>query len=232
MALTANRQCEKFSGSEDQVERKLTHNRAMLRLLLIDDHAIVREGFKRLFEAEADMQVIGEAGNAGEALELAASTPADVAIIDLSLGADSGLDLLRHLRREVPALRCLVVSMHHDAGFVARALEAGAAGYVTKAVAAVRLPDHVRRVARGERVLSDDLAGTGDATHAPQRNEREIQVLRGILAGNAPKAIALDLGISDKSLYRLRANIMEKLGVPRVSELPRVIRERGLLPML
>lgn len=204
----------------------------MTRLLLIDDHAIVREGFKRLFEAEADMQVIGEAGNAGEALELAAATPADVAIVDLSLGTDSGLDLLRQLRREVPALRCLVVSMHHDAGFVARAHESGAAGYVTKAVAAAHLPEYVRRVAGGERVLSDDLAGNANAPHAPRLNDREIQVLRGILAGNAPKAIALDLGISDKSLYRLRANIMEKLGVPRASELARVIRERGLLPRL
>lgn len=202
----------------------------MIRVLLIDDHAIVREGFKRLIESSPGFVVVAEARNADEALSALERVSADIAVVDISLGdgASSGLDLISLLRDLMHGLRCVVLSMHDDAGLVLRAVEQGARGYFTKAVAADELLDGLRRVAAGEVVLSSDLSPP--ATAAPPRlTPRERATLRGLLSDRAPKAIAFDLGISDKTLYRHRANLMEKLGARNVTELARIARERGLL---
>jgi len=132
----------------------------MIRVLLIDDHAIVREGFKRLIESSPGFIVVAEARNADEALSALERVSADIAVVDISLGsgASSGLDLIALLRDLMHGLRCVVLSMHDDSGLVLRALEQGARGYFTKAVAADELLDGLRRVAAGEVVLSSDLA--------------------------------------------------------------------------
>ncbi len=202
----------------------------MIRVLLIDDHAIVREGFKRLIESSPDFLVVAEARNADEALSALERVSAEIAVVDISLGdgASSGLDLIALLRDLMHGLRCVVLSMHDDSGLVLRALEQGARGYFTKAVAADELLDGLRRVAAGEVVLSSDLAPPV-STPAPLLTPRERATLRGLLADRAPKAIAYDLGISDKTLYRHRANLMEKLGARNATELARIARERGLL---
>ncbi|HEU0154124.1 MAG TPA: response regulator transcription factor [Arenimonas sp.] len=202
----------------------------MIRVLLIDDHAIVREGFKRLIESSPGFLVVAEARNADEALSALERVSADIAVVDISLGdgASSGLDLIALLRDLMHGLRCVVLSMHDDSGLVLRALEQGARGYFTKAVAADELLDGLRRVAAGEVVLSSDLAPPV-SNPAPLLTPRERATLRGLLSDRPPKAIAYDLGISDKTLYRHRANLMEKLGARNSTELARIARERGLL---
>ena len=122
----------------------------MIRVLLIDDHAIVREGFKRLIESSPGFLVVAEARNADEALSALERVSADIAVVDISLGdgASSGLDLIALLRDLMHGLRCVVLSMHDDSGLVLRALEQGARGYFTKAVAADELLDGLRRIAQ------------------------------------------------------------------------------------
>lgn len=203
----------------------------MQRILLVDDHAIVREGFKRLVDGLEGFIVVAEAANPGEAVAAARSKQPDLAIVDLSLGGGAGgLALLRELRAAVPAMRCVMLSMHDDPGLVVRALENGASGYVTKAVAPDELPALLHRVADGEVVLSSDLAPRmSSRPPSTTLTMREREILRGLLSGAPPKAVALDLGISDKTLYRHRANLMEKLGARTSGDLARIARERGLL---
>jgi len=203
----------------------------MHRILLVDDHAIVREGFKRLFDGLDDFAVAAEAANPADALSAAMAVQPDLAVVDLSLGGGaSGLPLLRELAAAVPAMQCVMLSMHDDPGLVVRALENGARGYVTKAVAPDELPSLLRRVVAGEIALSSDLAPWVSARPpAANLSVREREILRSLLSGEPPKAIALDLGISDKTLYRHRANLMEKLGARTHGDLARIARERGLL---
>lgn len=201
----------------------------MLRILLVDDHAIVREGFKRLFDGDGGFCVVAEAGDAASALDAARRLRPDIAVLDLSLGGDSGLELLRRIRAAVPEVACVMLSMHDDPGLVMRALDDGARGYVSKAVAAEELPGLLRRVARGEVALSSDLAPPSPAARrAILLTQRERDTLRGLLSGQPPKVVAAELGISDKTLYRHRANLMEKLGARNPSELQRIARELGL----
>lgn len=204
----------------------------MIRVLLIDDHAIVREGFKRLIESSPGFVVVAEASNSDEALSELERVSADIALVDISLGngngGGSGLDLIALLRDLMGGLRCVVLSMHDDSGLVLRALQQGARGYFTKAVAADELLDGLRRVHAGEVVLSSDLSPPV-SNPAPLLTPRERATLRGLLSDRPPKAIAYDLGISDKTLYRHRANLMEKLGARSNADLARITRERGLL---
>lgn len=212
-------------------QRRL-HNPLMTRILLIDDHAIVREGFKRLFEGDPAFDVVGEAGSIEAAVQMAKRLKPDVAIVDLSLGAEqSGLNLIPELRLLAPAMRCIVVSMHDDPAFVARALEAGAEGYATKAMAAMELLPLVHRLVAGERVFSSDIVPNGTPS-TPLLTPRELELLAALVAGEVPKSIAMRLDISDKTLYRHRANLMAKLGARQPTELSRIARERGLLGVL
>jgi two-component system uhpT operon response regulator UhpA len=203
----------------------------MLRILLIDDHAIVREGFMRLFERSADFAVVGEASSGESALSLARNLQPDIAVIDLNLGAGrSGLELITDLAIVAPDMKRVVLSMHDDMGLVLRALDNGAHAYVTKAVAHDELPSILRRLGDGGVILSSDLASPSRGRRtAPALTDRECATLRGLLSGRAPKAVAADLGISDKTLYRHRANLMEKLGARSQSDLVRIARDRGLL---
>lgn len=204
----------------------------MHRILLIDDHAIVREGFRRLLEEADGFEVVAEAGNPAEALEAARRHRPDLALVDLSLGNEaSGLPLLLQLHEVHAGLRCVVLSMHDDPALVVRAMERGACGYFSKAVAAEELLGGLRRVMAGERVLSSDLSppSGGPPAPTPTLTTRERETLRGLLSNLPPKVVAAALGISDKTLYRHRANLMEKLGARHAGELARIARERGLL---
>lgn len=203
----------------------------MRRILLIDDHAIVREGFKRLFDGSEDFTVVGEAADAESALSLARSLQPDIAVIDLNLGGGrSGLEIIPQLAAVAPAMKRVVLSMHDDTGLVLRALDSGAHGYVTKAVAHDEIQDLLRRLDDGDIVLSSDLSTSSrGARPSPNLTDRECETLRGLLSGRPPKVIAADMGISDKTLYRHRANLMEKLGARSQGDLVRIARERGLL---
>ncbi len=205
----------------------------MIRTLLVDDHAIVREGFKRLFQNSARYEVVAEAADAAQALEAARTRTIDVAVIDLSLSTpDGGLILLRTFSRNLPHVRRVVVSMHDDPGVVLRALDEGAQGYVTKRVAISELVSILDRVMRGEVVLSSDISQAIERPRDFGLTQRELETLRGLLSELPPKAIAADLGISVKTLYRHRSSLMEKLGARTLPALARAARERGYLGML
>lgn len=202
----------------------------MHRVLLIDDHAVVREGFRRLLEEAEGFEVVAQAGTPAEALAAARRHQPDLALVDLSLGSDnSGLVLLAQLKEAASGLRCVMLSMHDDPALVVRALERGAQGYFTKAVAPEELIEGLRRVLRGERVLSSDLTPANASGAACSLTMRERETLRGLLSNLPPKVVAAALGISDKTLYRHRANLMEKLGARHPGELAHIARERGLL---
>ena len=189
----------------------------------------MRAGFRRLLESGGGFAVVAEAGTPGDAVAAAREHAPVIALVDLSLGQDSGLLLLHALQEVRPGIRCVVLSMHDDPGLVIRALERGARGYFTKAVAAEELLLGLRRVLDGEVVLSSDLSAPGGPPPGTPLTPRERETLRGLLSNLPPKAIAATLGISDKTLYRHRANLMEKLGARHPGELARIARERGLL---
>lgn len=202
----------------------------MHRVLLIDDHAVVREGFRRLLEEAEGFEVVAQAGTPAEAVAAARRHKPDLALVDLSLGNEnSGLVLLAQLQEAVEGLRCVMLSMHDDPALVVRAVERGAQGYFTKAVAPEELIEGLRRVLAGERVLSSDLTPASPGAQACTLTQRERDTLRGLLSGLPPKVVAAALSISDKTLYRHRANLMEKLGARHPGELAQIARERGLL---
>ncbi|HWR96678.1 MAG TPA: response regulator transcription factor [Arenimonas sp.] len=190
----------------------------MTEIALLDDHAILREGIKYLLNKEADLNVCLECGRPSQLVALLAQCVPDVLIVDLNMPEGGGFPLLERLRPEYPALKIIVLSMHESPGFVAKALSYGANGYLTKSKAAEELVLAIRSVMTGNRFLSSDLAGRLDGKQV-QLSAREIDALKGILQGKTPKALAAELGITDKTLYAHRANIMQKLEARTLAEL-------------
>lgn len=203
----------------------------MHRIVLVDDHVIVREGFRRLIARLPGVEVVGEAASRTDALPLIAATAPDLVVTDLNLGDGSGMSLLRDLATEHPHIRAIVVSFMDNPAFVAEALSLGALGYVTKAAGSDELLDAVQAVLQGRRYLSRDLhrsSHTATQTLDPlTRRERDTLAL--LLRGLVPKAAAAELGISEKTLYAHRANLLEKLGARNDRDLARIALERNLL---
>ncbi len=200
----------------------------MQRIVLIDDHHIVREGFKYLLENHDSLSVIGEAATPEEGVRVCQTLQPDLVMLDLSLGNNSsGLDLIPKLLTVCPECRIAIVSMHNDPALVSRAFSQGAWGFISKAESPASLVNDLQRIAAGERVEPNG------ATDAPTRrvdlSERELVIVKGIIDEKAPKVIAYDLGISDKTVYRQRANLFEKLGIRTTSDLKRIAQENGWL---
>ena len=196
----------------------------MKRLILIDDHPIMRHGLAQLLRMEEGLEVCGEAGSAREGLEAVERLQPDVAIIDLTLPDKSGLDLLKDIHAMFPATRCLVLSMHDESLYGERALRAGARGYIMKEAAADHLVSAVRKVLAGGIYVSDGMAarmleqmsgarGKGGAAGTDTLTDREIEILDMIGNGTATKIIAERLGISPRTVEAHRAHIKEKLGI-------------------
>jgi len=207
-----------------------------IRVALADDHAVVREGYRRLLTLEPDLVVCGEFADAEavfEALQRGALV-ADVLVLDLSMPGRSALDLLRRIQAHWPALRVLVFSMHEDPARVQQALRAGALGYITKSSPPEDLVAAVRHVARGQAVLSADIAGHAQAPAGPlphlSLSPREFEVLRGLLQGLALEQIAEQLHISPKTVSNLQTQLRQKLGVANAVELLRYAQQHGLMP--
>jgi len=197
--------------------------------MLVDDHAVVRAGYRRLLELEPDCVVSAECADADSAdalLQQRNPPVVNLIVLDLSMPGRSGFDLLRRIALRWPLLRRLVFSMHDSPAMVAQALAAGADGFVTKSSPPAVLVDALRRVAAGEqRVLSPDIAGAPAqaAAVAPHLllSPREFQVLQGLLAGDALDAIAERLHISAKTVSNHQTLIRQKLGVANAVELLR-----------
>ena len=212
--------------------------RRPIRVALVDDHAIVRAGYRRLLELEGDFGWVSESASAEEAysalVELERQTgrcPVDVLVVDLSMPGRGGLDLLQRASARWPTLALLVFSMHDGPAMVRQALRAGAAGFVTKSAEPEELVRALRRVAVGEReVLSRDVAGhlvPGDAPHE-RLTPREWAVLQGLLTGDPLEGIAQRLHLSPKTVANHQSAIRQRLGVGSAVELLRYAREHGL----
>jgi DNA-binding NarL/FixJ family response regulator len=199
------------------------------RIVLVEDHPIVREGIAQLINRQSDLMVAGEAGDAHTALRVIKKTRPDVAIVDLSLGAESGLELIKTLMAEHPDLAVLVLSMHDEEVFAERALRAGALGYVTKQEATDVLLAAVRQVLRGDvwvssrasKMLVERLVvrRKTPSEGTARLSDRELDVLALLGAGVGTREIALRLRISVKTVESHRAHIKEKLGIQSATQL-------------
>jgi DNA-binding NarL/FixJ family response regulator len=199
----------------------------MKKILIVDDHEVVRDGVKRILGEQSAKVSFGEAGTIPEALRLAGEDDWDVAILDLSLGDRSGLELLERLKLLRPKLPVLVMSMHTEKQYARRAFRAGAAGYLTKDSSRAELLKAVNRVIEGGRYISATLAerlivdlerGTDRPPHETL-SDREYEVMRLIASGRTVVEIAVLLFLSDKTISTYRARILEKMGMRTNAEL-------------
>jgi len=209
----------------------------MIKVVVVDDHAVVREGLKRIVSESGGMVVSGEAADGQEAMRLIKSEPCDVVLLDISMPNKSGLDVLKELHAESPRLPVLVLSMHPEDQYAVRVLRAGAAGYVTKESAPAKLVQAIRKVVRGGKYVSPSLAerlvfdlGT-DTKKAPHEllSDREYQVLCLIASGKTVTQIGEVLALSVKTISTYRVRILEKLQMKNNAELTRYAIKEGLV---
>ena len=204
----------------------------MIRVLLADDHKIVRDGLKRILAATSDVAVAGEAASGDEALALVRTNDYDLVLLDLSMPGLSGIDLVKRLKLEKPKLRLLVLSMHGERQYAARALKAGASGYLTKDSAAEQLVCVIRKLAAGGVHISEAAAaGLVAAEKEPHQklSDREFEVLRMLASGLGPTEIGERLHLSVKTVSTHKARILEKLELGSTAELVRYALEHKLL---
>jgi two-component system response regulator NreC len=212
-----------------------------IRILIADDHAVLRAGLRLLLDAEPDMEVVGDAGNGIEALRRARELRPDILLLDMAMPRMSGLEVLRELRDTLPGTRVLVLTMHDDEGYLREVLSAGGAGYVLKRAADVELLTAIRAIHQGgtylhaahTRVLFEDAADRPPA-EAEERLEdrlspREIQVLRLTALGYTSRQAADKLHLSPKTVDTYRARVMAKLELDNRVDLVRYAMEKGLL---
>lgn len=210
-----------------------------IRVLVADDHTIVRTGIRHVLEGEAGFEVVGEAANGAEAVTLAAALRPDVVVLDITMPDESGLEVADRLRRGSAPPRVLMLSMHNNAEYVLESVRAGAHGYLLKDAAATELRTAIRAVCRGESYFSPPVAGSLTAAvrgehSAPgslisQLTAREREVLEGIARGLTNKEIAAELGISHRTVETHRESLMRKLQIRTVAELTRLALAAGVI---
>jgi DNA-binding NarL/FixJ family response regulator len=207
----------------------------MIRVLLADDHAIVRDGLRRILAADTGFEVAGEAANGDEALALVRANDYDVVVLDMSMPGLSGIDLVKRLKMEKPKLRLLVLSMHGEQQYAVRALKAGASGYLTKDSAAEQLLGALRKVAAGGVHVSEVAAAglvassNGDGPPHTRLSDREFEVLHLLAQGLSPTQIGERLHLSVKTVSTHKTRVLEKLGLGGTAELVRYALEHKLL---
>jgi len=208
----------------------------VIRILIADDHPVVRRGLRQIVEDEADMSVGGEAANAEEAREQVHADCCDVLVLDLSMPGSQGIDLLQELHGERPELPILVLSIHPEDQYALRCLKAGARGYVHKQSAGEELVGAIRAVIAHRRYLSDALAESllheaGPDRRAPHEtlSTREYQVLTRLAGGSTVTDIAAEMKLSVKTVSTYRARMLDKLGIGSNAEATRYALEHQLL---
>ncbi len=209
----------------------------MMRILIVDDHAVVRRGLRALLSDEFPGAAFGEAGDAVQAMELLRKKPWDVALLDIALPGKSGLDLLKDLRAEWPRLPVLVLSAHPEDQFGVRVLKAGAGGYMTKESAPDELAKAIRQILAGKSYVSPALAGIlalgvrKDVTRLPHEtlSDREYEVMSHIASGKTVTEIATELCLSAKTISTYRARVLEKLSVRNSAKIVQYAIRNGLV---
>ena len=207
------------------------------RILLVDDHPVVRQGIKQVLAGAFDPALVGEAASAEQGLTEVRETDWDVMVLDIGLPGMSGLDLLRNLRRECPDLPVLVLSMHPTDQFARRAINAGASGYLTKDSAPTELVRAVGEVIAGRRYLNPEVIDELITSQQPERphplhdllSDREYQVLRMIASGRSVTQIATRLSLSTKTISTYRARVLEKMQMKTTAELMHYGIQHGIV---
>jgi len=210
----------------------------MIKVLLADDHSIVRAGLRRIVEESEDMQVIAEAADGREAIEKVHKTSPDVAIIDISMPGLDGLEVISQLKLYYPDLPLLILTMHEEGQYVVRAIEAGAMGYITKQSAPEQLVKAIRKVFSGHRYLTDEGAealalsvarGARGRSPLDSLSMRELQVLRRLAMGHTNREIAKAYSISIKTVDTYRFRLLKKLNLRNNAELSRFAIQNNLI---
>ena len=204
-----------------------------ISVLLVDDHSLVRRGFRRILEDEADINVAGEASNGEEAVSHAKTLPPKVILMDCALPGMNGLDATRKILKQQPEMLILMLSMHEEETLVRQAIDAGARGYILKNAMDLDLGAAVRKVAAGETVLDHKL--NSESGLKGERDygltTRELEILRHIVDGKSNKEIAAELSLSVNTVAAHRANIMDALGIHKTAELVTYAIRNGLVTL-
>ena len=201
-----------------------------ITVLLVDDHSLVRRGFRRMLEDEPGIEVVGEASDGNEAVEAAARLEPAVVVMDFALPGMNGAAATRSILKARPATAILILSMHSEPSYVRTCLDAGARGYLLKNAMDLELVEAVRKVAVGGRVLDPRLGALAEREEeAPQLTTRELEVLQWIVQGQSNKEIAAVLGLSVNTVAVHRANIMQALGMHNTAELVVYAIRKGLV---
>ena len=201
----------------------------MTRIVVADDHAIVREGLKQLLGAAGDLEVVGEAADGHEVIKVVREKEFDVLLLDMSMPGKSGIELIKQVKSEKPKLRILVLTMHEEHQYAIRAIRAGASGYLTKESASRQLLEALRKVASGGAFISSEVAeqlalgAMPDATRAPHEalSDREFQIFRLIAGGKSISDIGEMLNLSVKTVSTHKGNILQKMNMAGTAELIR-----------
>ncbi|MGD0303580.1 MAG: response regulator transcription factor [Candidatus Acidiferrales bacterium] len=202
-----------------------------ISILLVDDHSLVRKGFRRMLEDESDLSVVGEAGSGDEAIKLAKHLKPQVIVMDCALPGTSGLNATKKILEDLPDTAILMLSMHSEDTLVKQALDAGARGYVLKSAVDLELASAIRSVAAGEQVLAPELsrASTLKGEAKSRLTARELQILQLIVDGRSNKEIADHFSLSVNTVAVHRANIMDALGIHKTAELVVYAIRNGLV---
>jgi DNA-binding NarL/FixJ family response regulator len=202
-----------------------------ISILLVDDHSLVRKGFRRMLEDESDLSVVGEAGSGDEAIKLAKNLKPQVIVMDCALPGTSGLNATKKILEDLPDTAILMLSMHSEDTLVKQALDAGARGYVLKSAVDLELASAIRSVAAGEQVLAPELsrASTLKGEAKSRLTARELQILQLIVDGRSNKEIADHFSLSVNTVAVHRANIMDALGIHKTAELVVYAIRNGLV---
>ena len=210
----------------------------MIKVLLADDHSIVRAGLRRIVEESGDMEVIAEAADGRAALRLVQETSPDVAVIDISMPGLDGLEVVSQLHAHWPDLPILILTMHEEGQYVVRAIQAGAMGYMTKQSAPEQLLKAIRKIYQGNRYLTDEAAetlalriakGSGEQSPLDSLSMRELQVLRRLAMGHTNREIASAYSISIKTVDTYRSRLLKKLDLRNNAELSRFAMQNRLI---
>jgi DNA-binding NarL/FixJ family response regulator len=202
-----------------------------ITVLLADDHALVRRGFRLMLEDDDSIKVIAEASDGAEAVALARKLRPQVVVMDCALPIKNGMEATSEIRREMPEIAVLMLSMHSEETWVRKAMDAGANGYILKSAVDLDLPDAVKRIASGATVLDPRLARPahlkGERTSG--LTDRELEILQLIVSGKSNKEIASDLSLSVNTVAVHRSNIMDTLGIHKTAELVVYAIKNGLV---